>query len=397
MLLYIRVKLKPKEEDRLVAGHPWVFANEVETGHKPLSPGTLVEVVNSKGLAVGRGVASPTSKILIRLLTWGFDEDIDDALIIRRVQNALKIRKGFKERFSTDGTRLLFGEADGLPGIIADGFGETVVLSCFSSGLKPFMKVIAKTFQENGYKYVYEKSVGEVCQKEGMAEFQGWLTEEGPRPIPFYEGKAKFRANPVDGQKTGFYLDFREGRKRLQELSKGKSVLDAFCYTGAASIQAALGGASEVLGLDSSQGALDEAVENARLNGVDKIIHFEKKDTFKAVRELKKENKIFDVILLDPPPLAKSVHDLPEARNALKRLMGNSLDMLNPGGALVVATCSHHFSWTLLEGTVREALEESGRTFRLLERLTQPEDHPIIVSIPETEYLRGLVLREVEH
>jgi 23S rRNA (cytosine1962-C5)-methyltransferase len=392
---YITVKLKPKEEDRLLAGHPWVFANEVDKPPQSLSAGILVEVLTSKGVPIGRGVANPTSKILIRLLTRNLHEDIDDNFIASRVRRAIALRRELKDRIDTDGLRILFGEADGLPGIIADAFGETVVLSCFSGGLKPFIPVIAKTLREGGYKFVYEKSVGEVCQKEGMAEFQGWLGEPGSLGMEFFEGNAKFRSRPDQGQKTGFYLDFREARKRIHDLAKGKVVLDAFCYTGAASIQAVLGGATDVLALDSSQAALDEGLENARLNGVEKKIRFEKGDSFKMFKELKKGGKMFDLLILDPPPLAKSVHDLPAARAALKSLLGRGFDMLNPGGALIIATCSHHFSWTLLEGITREAVEQSGRSFRLLERLTQPQDHPIVVAIPETEYLRALVLQEV--
>ena len=394
MLLYTRVKLKPKEEDRLFAGHPWVFANEVETGHKPLTPGSLVEIITSKGIPVGRGVASPSSKILVRLLTRGFEQHIDEAFIAGRVQKAIDNRKGYKKLFSSDGIRMLFGEGDGLPGIIADTFGTIAVLSCFSAGLKPFMPTISQTFQENGFKFVYEKSVGEICQKEGMPEFQGWLTKEGDMPMTFTEGKAKFYANPMTGQKTGFYLDFRYARERFKELSKGKNVLDLFAYTGGASIQAALGGAASILAMDSSQVALDEALANAKLNEVESNIQFEKKDSFKAVRDLKKENKSFDVILLDPPPLAKSVHELQAGRIAMKRLMGNALDMLNSGGSMLVASCSHHFSWNLLEGLCREATEESGRKFKLVERLTQPVDHPMVLSIPETEYLRAVILTE---
>jgi 23S rRNA (cytosine1962-C5)-methyltransferase len=390
------VKLKLKEEDRLLAGHPWVYSNEIDKFPKSLSPGALVEVVTAKGQPLGRGVASPASKILVRLLTRGFDRDVDEALIAGRVREALKIREGFGEKYQTNGLRLLFGEGDGLPGIIADAFGEgNAVLSCFSAGLKPFVPVIVKALQGGGYLHIYEKSVGEICKKEGMAEFQGWLTEPGTLPMIFTERKAKFRSVPDQGQKTGFYLDFREARRRIGELSRGKVILDAFCYTGAASIQAVLEGAVDVLAMDSSQGALDEALENAQLNGVEGKIHFEKGDSFHALKGFKKGGRMFDGIILDPPPMAKSVHDLPTARTALKSLLGHSLDMLNPGGFLVVATCSHHFPWTILEGVTREAVEESGRSFRLTDGLTQPPDHPINIAIPETEYLRVLVLREI--
>jgi 23S rRNA (cytosine1962-C5)-methyltransferase len=390
------VKLKPKEEDRLLAGHPWVFANEVDGAPKVLAPGSLVEVVTAKGRHIGRGVASPTSKILIRLLTRSFEEDLDEGFIARRVDRALEVRKGLLEKGGTDAARLLFGEGDGLPGVLVDGFGkDQAVLSCFSAGMKPFLPAITRALQAAGYKHIFEKSVGESRQKEGMGESQGWLTEPGKVPMPFVEGKAKFLARPEQGQKTGFYLDFREARRRIFEMSRDKKILDAFCYTGAASIQAALGGAKEVLALDSSQNALDEGAQMAEMNGVGDKVRFEKADSFHVMKDLRKTKVTYDGIVLDPPPLAKSVHELPQGRTAFKRLLAHAVDLLNPGGFLVVGSCSHHFSWTTLEGIAREAVEEKGRTFRLVERLTQPIDHPIVLSIPETEYLRVLVLEEV--
>ncbi len=392
---YVRIKLKPKEETRLLAGHPWVFANEVEKSPKIISPGTLVEVISSKGIPVGRGVANPASKILVRLLTRGFGRDVDEALIRERIQKAVKAREGLLEKKQTNGIRILFGEADGLPGIIADAFGDTVVLACFSAGLKPQVPVITQTLKDLGYKHLFEKSLGEVCKKEGMAEFQGWLTDPASLPITLTEGKANFRIYPEQGQKTGFYLDFRDARLALNRMSQGRKILDAFCYTGAASIQTALGGALEVLGLESSQTAIEEAQENARLNGVEDRVRFEKNDSFKALREMRKDGKNFDGILLDPPPLAKSAHDVPAARLAVKRLVSHAVEILNPGGFLILASCSHHLSWTILESVIRDVVEESGRTFKLMERLTQPSDHPILFAVPETEYIRVLILSEV--
>ena len=394
MSVYIRVKLKPKEEDRLLAGHPWVFANEVEKSPPSLSPGNLVEVISSKGIPLGRGVANPSSKILIRLLTRDFKTEVDEALIRSRVEEAIALRRPLLASGETNGARLIFGEGDGLPGLIVDGFGKTAVLSCFSLGLKPFLPTVRDTLVQQGFPFVYEKSVGETCQKEGMPEVQEWLTEPGTFPVSFKEGKATFRVRPDQGQKSGFYLDFREGRKRFADLSKSKRVLDAFCYTGAASILAALGGAREVLGLESSQQAVEEARENARANGVEGKTRFEKGDSFKDLRELRKTGERFDGILLDPPPLAKSVHEIPEGRLALIRLVSLSMEILNPAGFLIVATCSHHFPWNVLEGVLRESIEKSGRSFRLVERVSQPQDHPILLGVPETEYLRMVVLSE---
>ena len=395
MTPYIRLRLKPKEEDRAKAGHPWIFANEIQGSPKAVPAGTLVEVVSSTNAPIGRGVANPASKILVRLLTHGFTEEIDDEFIERRVLTALAAREDLKDKYATDGLRLLFGEADGLPGVIADAFGKTAVLSCFSAGMKPLLPAVVKALQKAGYKHIYEKSSGEICKKEGMPDFQGWLTEPGSFPVIFKEGSAKFRVQPESGQKTGFYLDFRLGRKWFKELSEGKKVLDAFCYTGSASVQAALGGASEVLALESSQTAIAEAEENAKLNGVEGKIHFRKEDSFQALKELRKENARFQGILLDPPPMARSAHDMPAARIAFKRLIAQALEVLDPGGFLIAANCSHHFPWVVLEGVAREATEDAGRSFRLLERTTQPEDHPISLSIPETEYLRMLVLTEI--
>ncbi len=396
-MFYVRVQLRAKEEDRLLAGHPWVYANEVLKTSSHLTQGSLAEVFSSKGAFVGRGVANPSSKILVRLLTHSPQQEVNEHLVAERAVKAIQMRQELRERYATDGLRLFFGEADGLPGVIADAFGEGAVLSCFSAGMKPFIPVLAKVLVENGIKFVYEKTVGDTCGKEGMPESQGWLTEAGTFPWEMREGGAKFRVNPEKGQKSGFYLDFRQARQRLADLSRGKEVLDAFCNTGASSIQAALGGAAEVTAVDSSQEALDEALENARLNGVEKTIRFEKNDTFKAFRDWKREKRSYDGIVLDPPPLAKSAHDLPNGRAAFLRLLSQSLDLLRPGGFLLTASCSHHFPWTVLEGLAREAAEESGRRFRLMERLTQPLDHPIILSVPETEYLRILVLAEVSH
>lgn len=395
LIQYLRVELKPKEEGRLLAGHPWVFANEVRDIQGHLSPGSLVEVVTRHGAFVGRGVASPASKILVRLLTHDRSVDIDENLIRSRVLAAVSQRRPLLKRYETDGLRLLFGEADGLPGVLCDGFGKTAVLSCFSAGLHKFMPVVVETLVACGYEFVYERSVGESRQKEGLPDAQGWLHGEGAFPVPFREGKAAFNAHPDRGQKTGFYLDFRLGRERFAELSEGRRVLDVFCYSGASSIRAALSGAASVTAVDSSAEALEEARVNAERNGVAAKITFEREDAFKIWGPWRKEGRTFEGVLLDPPPLARSVHDLPQGKVALKRLASGALTVLERGGFLIVASCSHHLGWNALEDAVREASAETGRSFRLLERLNQPLDHPVLLGVPETEYLRCLVLREV--
>ena len=290
---------------------------------------------------------------------------------------------------------MIFGEADRLPGVLCDAFGRTAVLSCFSAGLQPFLTVVIDALAACGYNAVYERSAGESRQKEGLGDAQGWRRGEADFPLSFHEGKATFSVHPDRGQKTGFYLDFRLGRARFAEMAVGRRVLDVFCYAGAASVQAALAGAASVTAVDSSSEALSEAEQNAKQNGLEGKISFEKQDAFKVWGPWRKENRTFEGILLDPPPLARSVHDLGPGRVALKRLVSGALTVLEPGGFLIISSCSHHMGWATLEETVREGVEESGRSFRLLERLPQPLDHPVLLSVPETEYLRGLVLQEV--
>ncbi len=392
---YIRIELKPKEEARPLTGHPWVFANEVREVRGHLSPGSLVEVVTRNGRFVGRGVASPASKILVRLLTRDSSVDVDEHLIRSRVLSAVASRKPLAEKYGTDGMRILFGEADLLPGLLADAFGDTAVVSCFSAGLQPFLPVVLETLTSCGYARLYERSAGESRRKEGLPDAQGWRHGEGAFPMAFREGPARFHVYPDRGQKTGFYLDFRLARAEFARLSEGLQVLDVFCYTGAASVLAALSGAARVTAVDASSEALAEAEANAKLNGVEGKIRFEKQDAFKIWGSWRKEGLSFDGILLDPPPLARSAHDLPQGRVALSRLVAGALSLLNRGGFLLVSSCSHHLGWEALENAIRSAVQETGRTFQVLERLHQPQDHPVLLSIPETEYLRCVILREI--
>jgi len=391
---YVRVELKRHEEQRILSGHPWVYANEVAKTHSKLSPGSRVEVVSAKGRVIGRGLASPASKILVRLLAWDAVTEIDEAFIASRVRKAVQARQPMRELYATTGLRLIFGEADGLPGLIVDAFEEKAVLSCFSAGMNPFLPVIVETLVDLGFPVIYERSAGDSRQKEGLAERQGFLRGEATFPWKFKEGKASFHSHPSMGQKTGFYLDFRIAREKLSRLSAGKKILDAFCYQGSASIQAALGGAGSVLGLDSSDSALEAARENARLNGVSDRLTFRKADCFHGMKALKEEGASFDGMVLDPPPLVKSVHDLEAGKEAFRRLTEQALGLLNPGGFMVVSSCSHHFNWNALEEALTAACREAGRRFILSERLSQPQDHPVLLGVPETEYLRALVLRE---
>jgi 23S rRNA (cytosine1962-C5)-methyltransferase len=390
----VQVYLKKGEEQRIVQGHPWVYSNEILTTNGSVKTGMLVHVFDFKHQFIGQGVINPQSKIRVRLLTWKMEEVIDASLIRKKVFQAIERRKKIVPDIFKGGLRLIFSESDGLPGITADAYEGHVVIACMSAGMRVFLDEIVQALKECHFKSIFEKSVGDICRKEGMPEIQRWWTHEQSFPYRFLEGQAMLDIFPDQGHKTGFYLDYRSARQRILPFCKNKKVFEGFCYEGALAIQAALEGA-QVIGWDTSDRALNQARANAQLNGVESQIQFERRDSFK---EIKKDvfSEHFGIVILDPPPLAKSVHDLPQASLALQQLIEASLTFLEPGGILMISTCSFHFSWLILETTIQQALSHMQRRFQLLDRIMQPLDHPSLISIPETEYLRTLLLKEVD-
>jgi 23S rRNA (cytosine1962-C5)-methyltransferase len=391
MAILPRVILKRGREKPVLRGHPWIFSGAVAKIEGEVSPGEAGEVYSKGGQFLGLGHINPCSQIVVRVLTQK-KEELRENFFIERISRAMGLREDWLKG-KTDAYRVINGEGDYLPGLIVDRYRETLVLQCLTAGmdrLKGMLtNLLAKEFRPQS---IYEKSDVATRSEEGLEENSGLLFgKDVPEFIEMEEYGCRFRVNVKKGQKTGFYLDQRENRFFLKGLSMGKKILDCFCYTGAFSIHAGSGGAKEVTLVDSSEEALAMAEEHFRLNQLEKIpLRFIQEDVFEIIRGLESG---YDVVILDPPPFAKRKKHLPNASRGYKDLNLWAFRLLNKEGLLLTFSCSHHMSWDLFQKIVFSAALDSGRSVQFLGRMGHPLDHPINLSHPEGEYLKGLVCR----
>lgn len=388
-----KIILKKGKEKPLLRGHPWVFSGAVARAEEALSPGEIGEVYSGEGKFLGMGYFNPASQIVLRLLTRK-KEALNASFFLERIQRAKDLREKRMEG-KTNAYRLINGEGDFLPGLIVDRYGETLVLQCLTAGMerlkKLFLDLLVKQFRP---KSIYERSDVPTRKEEGLAETKGLLHgEDIVQLIEIEEYGGRFLVDVKNGQKTGFYLDQRENRFSLQRVSQGKKVLDSFCYTGGFSIHAGLGRAKEITLIDSSEEALEQAKKHFILNQLKGIpFHTIRGDVFDVMRNLEPD---YELIILDPPPFAKRKGHLPGASRGYKDLNLQAFRLLKSDGLLFTFSCSHHMNWDLFQKIVFSAAVDSGRRVQLLERRGHPIDHPVDLSHPEGEYLRGLVLRVV--
>ncbi len=370
--------LHPGKERSLFKRHPWLFDTSVArlTGHA--RPGDTVTVQDADGRPLAKAAFSPHSKIRARV--WSFDvaATIDHAFFKRRVAAAVARRMALPELAGQQGLRLIHAESDGLPGVIADKYGDTVVVQLTSAGAEKWRSAIVDGLQKaTGCARIYERSDSEVRGLEGLEPTTGWLQGESPAgEIVIEEHGVKMAVDIVAGHKTGFYLDQRDNRRQLAELSTGKRVLNCFCYTGGFSLQALAGGATSVLSLDSSQPALERAAANLALNPqlAAKRAEWRCANVFDELRKLKAAGESFDLIVLDPPKFAPSASHAERASRAYKDINLLGCKLLAPGG-------------------VAGAALDAGRTARIVKRLQGSADHPVDLAFPEGEYLKGLLLQ----
>jgi 23S rRNA (cytosine1962-C5)-methyltransferase len=393
MTVLPRVILKRGREKPVLRGHPWVFSGAVAKIEGEVSPGDIGEVYSKDGHFLGIGHLNPRSQIILRILTQK-KEELGKIFFRARISRAVILRNQWL-RGKTNAYRVINGEGDYLPGLVVDRYRETLVLQCLTAGMErikdPFTEWLVKEFHPQS---VYERSDVATRNEEGLAESRGLLYgKDVPEFIEIEEYGCRFKVNVKKGQKTGFYLDQRENRFSLRDLSEGKMILDCFCYMGAFSIHGGLGGAKEVTLIDSSEEALVMAEEHFGLNQLEKIPHrFIRGDVFEVMRGL---GQGYDIVILDPPPFAKKKGHLPSASRGYKDLNLWAFRLLNKGGILLTFSCSHHMSWDLFQKIVFSAALDSGRSVQLLSRMGHPWDHPINLSHPEGEYLRGLICRVV--
>ena len=385
------MQLRKGRNGRLRPGHPWIYKAQVLKAKFPIMPGSMISVIDSNDKFIGNGYYNPRSEIAIRLFSFK-DEDIDAAFFNKKIKIAAEKRKGLLAK--TNAFRAVFSEADSLPGLIVDIYADTAVFQALTLGMDKLKTLAVKGIEEVlKPKYIYEKSTSPFRKLEGLRDDQRWWGESGKTMVEISEGRARFLVDIENGHKTGFYLDQRRSRMGLEGFVNDKKTLDLFCYTGAFSISAALFGASSVRGVDIKEEWLGLARKNAELNVVSGKVEFIKKDSFSAMEEICASGEKFDVIIVDPPSFLKTKDTIASASKGYKELNLSAMKALNEGGILATFSCSHNMPNQVFSKILKDAASAAGKKITILKRCHQAEDHPIIKSIPETEYLKGYFLK----
>ncbi len=389
--------LMPGKERSALKRHPWLFAGSVGRLEGRARPGDTVEVLADDGRPLGKAAYSPRSQIRVRFWTFDADETVDDAFFKRRVAAAVARRAALPELAGQEGVRLIHAESDGLPGVIADRYGDTVVVQLTSAGADKWRHaIVGALVKATGCVRVYERSDSDVRGLEGLEPVTGWVYGQAPdSPCSILENGVRLGIDVVGGHKTGFYLDQRDNRRLLGELSAGKEVLNCFCYTAGFSLQALAGGAASVLSIDSSGPALAQGQANLALNPQlpAKRAQWQEADVFEALRAFRKAGRQFDLIVLDPPKFAPSAAHADRASRAYKDINLLGLRLLRPGGLLMTYSCSGGIGLELFQKIVAGAALDAGREARIVRRLAGSADHPVALNFPEGEYLKGLLVQ----
>ncbi len=386
--------LKSGNDRSVLRRHPWIFAGSVERLEGRARPGDTVLVMDSRGKPLARAAWSPESQIRARV--WSFDpeQSIDHAFIKRTVAASVARRAVHPWLAGQDGVRLIHGESDGLPGVIADRYGAVVVVQLTSAGADKWRDaIVAGLVQATGCSAVYERSDSDVRKLEGLGPVTGLVYGAMPEDaLTIVENGVRMEVDVAGGHKTGFYLDQRENRLLTGRLAAGRDVLNCFCYTGGFSLQALAGGAKSVVSIDSSGPALATAARNLALNPQLDASRAEwrEDDVFQALRTLKTEGRKFDLIVLDPPKFAPSAAHAERAARAYKDINLLGFRLLNPGGILMTYSCSGGIGLELFQKIVASAAADVGIEARILHRLSAAPDHPVGLAVPEGEYLKGL-------
>lgn len=389
--------LLPGKERSAFKHHPWLFAGSVGRLEGRARPGDTVDVMADNLRPLGRAAYSPKSQIRARFWTFDAEESIDDAFFKRRIAAAVALRQALPELRGQQGLRLIHAESDGLPGVIADQYGDTVVVQLTSAGADKWRNaIVAGLVKATGCARVYERSDSDVRGLEGLGPTTGWLHGETPStPLSIDENGVRLAIDIAGGHKTGFYLDQRENRALLGQLSAGKDVLNCFCYTAGFSLQALAGGAKSVLSIDSSGPALAQAQANLALNPTlpSDRAQWQEADVFQALRDFRKAGRTFDLIVLDPPKFAPSAAHAERAAKAYKDINILGFRLLRPGGFLMTYSCSGGVGLEMFQKIIADSALDAGRNARIVRRLSGAADHPVALNFPEGEYLKGLLVQ----
>jgi 23S rRNA (cytosine1962-C5)-methyltransferase len=390
--MYPRVILGRGRERRQYQGHPWVYDGEIASVTGQPSDGDVVDCYSHDSVFLGRGYFNSRSKIRLRILTRQVDEDVDEALLRRRLAWALERRQRLYPTATS--LRLVHAEGDGLPGLTVDRYEETLVLQCAALGMDRRRDVLAGLLRDlTGLEHIYLRNDLSVRRNDGLELSHGFLDAPFATVVPMHEHGLCFEVDLAGGHKTGFYLDQTDNHLALHSLvPAGGTVLDAFCYTGAFSVHAAAAAAGDVLGIDSSMAVLEVAQQNAARNGFSARCRFEAGNVFDHLRQLQGSNQQFDLIVLDPPSFTHHRDTLGKALSGYKDINLRALKLLRPGGILVTFTCSYYVERARFESMVQEAAGDARRQLTVRQRLSQALHHPESMAIPETGYLKGLAV-----
>ena len=393
------VRLKRGEGRALKAGGPWIYDNEIGEILGEPEDGAIVDVQDYNGYPLGVGFLNRASTIAVRMLTRTPDTVIDDAFLEKRVRDAWNYRK---TTVDTSSCRVIFGEADFLPGLVVDKFSDVLVVESLALGIdrlkERILALLQKVLAEDGISIrgAYERSDAKVRLKEGMERTKGFLSAPFDPLVEITENGVRYEVDVAEGQKTGFFLDQKYNRLAIQPLARGGRVLDCFTHTGAFALNAAKGGAESVLGVDASELGVQQARKNAALNGMEDRVSFLCADVFELLPRLEKEGERFDLVILDPPAFTKSRASVKKAVTGYREINLRGLKIVKNGGYLATCSCSHFMTPELFTKTIGEAARDAHRRLRQVEYRTQAPDHPILWGAGESYYLKFYIFQVVD-
>lgn len=393
------VTLKKGEGRILKSGGMWVFDNEIAKMEGNFENGDMITIHDFDGYPMGKGFINLNSKIRVRLMTRDVSREIDRDFLYERVKNAWEYRKKVVD---TGSCRLIFGEADFLPGLVVDKFSDVLVVESLALGIdrlkEQIIEILKEILRQDGIEVrgVYERSDAKVRQNEGMERVKGFIGKEFDTNVQIEENGVKYLVDVKDGQKTGFFLDQKYNRLAIQKLCKGARVLDCFTHTGSFALNAAVAGAREVTGVDASELAVEQASKNAILNGVQDLAKFLCRDVFELLPELEKKGEKYDVVILDPPAFTKSRSSIKNAVKGYREINLRAMKLVKDGGFLATCSCSHFMSYELFTETIGQAARNVHKRLRQVEFRTQAPDHPILWAADESYYLKFYIFQVVD-
>lgn len=393
------VTLKKGEGRSLKAGGLWVFDNEIDTIMGTFTNGDIVIVHDFDGYMMGRGFINQNSKIRVRMMTRNKEQRIDEAFLRNRVQTAWDYRK---DTVDTSSCRVIFGEADFLPGIVIDKYEDVLVVESLALGIDRFKETIVRLLKEcmaeDGIhiRGVYERSDAKEREKEGLTKVKGFIGESFDTNIEIVENGVHYMVDVENGQKTGFFLDQKYNRLAMQRICKGKKVLDCFTHMGTFALNAGIAGAKDVTGLDISEYAVEQAARNAKLNHLEDTVHFRCANVLDELPKLAAAGEQYDVVILDPPAFTKSREATRNAIKGYREINMKGMKLVKDGGYLATCSCSHFMTQELLAKTIKEAAKATHKRLRQVEFRTQSPDHPILWAADESYYLKFFIFQVVE-